>query len=186
MLTTAPPAPERAPAPERLGRAEAGRPAPARPKPDGGVAPPLRVVTKEELREARRRVRARRTVVAAGALAAVALFGIVIAHVLLMQGQFELERTQRAAATQQAEYDRLRLQVAELESPERIVATAQERLGMVAPPTITYLAPTGDTMPVTPAGALGAQGQPRGSGKSDKAAAPPSSWSTVKSHLSEG
>ncbi len=182
MLTTAPPAP-----PERFGRAHAGLPAPARPRRGVEDAPPLRVVTKEELREARRRVRARRTVVAGVAFVAVALFGVVIAHVLLMQGQFELERTQRAASTQQAEYDRLRLQVAELESPERIVATAQERLGMVSPPTITYLAPSADTMPAAPP----SQAQPHGSSRGDAeqhgtTAAPPSSWSTVKPHLSEG
>ena len=40
-------------------------------------------------------------------------------------------------------YDRLRLQVAELEAPERVVAAAQQRLGMVPAPGVTYLSPTG-------------------------------------------
>ena len=188
MLTTAPRSAPPAPPRERFGRAHAGIPAPARPKRGGGrpqarPAPPLRVVTPEELREARRRVRARRAVAAAVVFVAVALFGVVVAHVLLMQGQFELEATQREAATQQAEYDRLRLQVAELESPERIVAAAQERLGMVSPPTITYLAPSADTMPATPAG--DGDGGHRDT-PARGTAAPPSSWSTVKPHLSEG
>jgi cell division protein FtsL len=117
------------------------------------------------------------------AFVAIALFGVVIAHVLLMQGQFELEAMQHQAAKQQAEYDRLRLQVAELESPERIVAAAQERLGMVSPPKITYLAPSADTMPAPrDSDAAQAPTGPRVRGT----AAPPSSWSTVKPHLSEG
>jgi len=190
MLTTTP-APRPAPDRERFGRAHAGMPAPARPKPQPHK-PPLRVVTEAELREARRRVRARRTVVAAAAFVAVALFGVVIAHVLLMQGQFELEAMQQQAGKQQAEYDRLRLQVAALESPERIVAAAQERLGMVSPPKITYLAPSADAVPAlaerggaggpTSREGEGAPGDPIARGT----AAPPSSWSTVKPHLSEG
>jgi cell division protein FtsL len=171
MLTTVPASPE-------TSRPRPGTRAPARPD----SARPLRVVTREELREARRRVRARRLVIAAVAFVAISLFGVVIAHVLLMQGQFQLEAMQREAAAQQAEYDRLRLQVAELESPGRIVATAQERLGMVAPPKITYLAPSADALP-TPAdrAPAAAPGQ-----RPADAAAPPSSWSTVKPHLSEG
>ena len=146
----------------------------------------MRVVTDAELREARRRVRARRLVVAGVAFVAIALFGVVIAHVLLMQGQFELEAMQRQAAKQQAEYDRLRLQVAELESPGRIVATAQERLGMVSPPAITYLAPSADTMPAPRDGHRDAAEAPSSQLPARGTAAPPSSWSTVKPHLSEG
>lgn len=71
------------------------------------------------------------------------LFGLVASHVLLTQGQFRLDRLRARASSEQARYQRLRLQVAELESPSRIVATAQERLGMVPPPSVTYLSPTG-------------------------------------------
>lgn len=71
------------------------------------------------------------------------LFGLVASHVMLTQGQFRLDTLRTKTASEQARYERLRLKVAELESPSRIVATAQERLGMVPPPSVTYLSPTG-------------------------------------------
>ena len=73
------------------------------------------------------------------------LFALVASHVVLTQGQFRLDRLRSRATAEEARYQRLRLQVAELESPSRIVATAQERLGMVPPPSVTYLSPTGAT-----------------------------------------
>jgi cell division protein FtsL len=77
------------------------------------------------------------------ALAVACVLGLVVSHVALAQGQFELEKLQEKAAQEQAHYERLRLQVAQLESPSRVVAAAQERLGMVPPPGVTYLSPTG-------------------------------------------
>lgn len=73
-------------------------------------------------------------------IAAVAL-AVSACQVLIAQSQFELARLQSDAAAAEDRYDRLRLQVAELESPGRIMATAQERLGMVPPPGVTYLTP---------------------------------------------
>jgi cell division protein FtsL len=70
-----------------------------------------------------------------------AVFGLVGVHVLLTQGQFRLARLQSRADDEEARYVRLRLEVAGLESPARIVAAAQERLGMVAPSSLTYLTP---------------------------------------------
>jgi hypothetical protein len=64
--------------------------------------------------------------------------------------------------------------VAELESPQRIVATAQE-LGMVVPPGVTYLAPASD------AGATA-----RAADDLRTSTTPSSSWVTVKSHLAAG
>ena len=171
MLTTST-APTR-PAP----RTSAPKPAPSRPETTGA---PLRVVSDAELQEFRRRTRARRLLVAAAMVVALALFGVVIAHVMLMQGQFELQQLQQRSAASQAEYDRLRLQVSELESPDRIVAAAQQKLGMVAPQTITYLAPSADpaALPASPDGAR------------DEATAAavgaPGTWSTVKSTLAGG
>ncbi|HVM09486.1 MAG TPA: cell division protein FtsL [Acidimicrobiales bacterium] len=150
---------------------------PAKAAPQTGV--PLRVVTDDELREARRRIRVRRLAAAVASLVAVALFGVVVAHVMLMQGQFELQRLQQESARSQADYDRLRLQVSELESPTRIVAVAQQKLGMVSPPNITYLAPSSD-----PA-ALPATGSDPDAGASAAAGAP-GQWSSVKSHLAGG
>jgi cell division protein FtsL len=103
--------------------------------------PPLRVVGPGERAARDHRSRARLVAVSTVLLVAVALFGVVVAHVVLTQNQFRLEKLQRQAAEQQARYERLRLQVAEMESPERVVAAAQERLGMVPPPTVKYLTP---------------------------------------------
>jgi hypothetical protein len=67
------------------------------------------------------------------------IFGAAAFHVLLVQSQFRLDRLSDAAATEQQRYEHLRLEVARLSAPERIVATAAERLGMVAPPEVAYL-----------------------------------------------
>jgi hypothetical protein len=69
------------------------------------------------------------------------VFGLVSVHVLLAQNQFRLDRLDTGAAAEQARHERLSLRVAQLESPERVVATAEGRLGMVAPAKVTYLTP---------------------------------------------
>jgi cell division protein FtsL len=107
------------------------------------------------------------------------LFGLAGVHVLLTEGQFRLERLQTQSDDAQAQYVRLRLEVAQLESPERIVAAAQERLGMVPPTALTYLTPTGpvsapaSSAPVTPPA-------PR----SRPAADPTQGWASAKAALS--
>lgn len=117
-------------------RRPATSPAPA-PRATPRTVPPLSVV-----RPAPRR-RARLVTILVSVAVMASLFGLVASHVMLTQGQFRLESLRARAAAEQTRYERLRLQVAELESPARIVATAQERLGMVPPPTVTYLSPTG-------------------------------------------
>lgn len=67
------------------------------------------------------------------------IFGAAAFHVLLVQSQFRLDRLSDRAAEEQQRYEELRLQVARLAAPERIVATAQERLGMIVPPNVAYL-----------------------------------------------
>jgi cell division protein FtsL len=67
------------------------------------------------------------------------IFGAAAFHVLLVQSQFRLDRLKDTAATEQQRYEHLRLEVARLSAPERIVATAAERLGMVVPPEVAYL-----------------------------------------------
>lgn len=83
----------------------------------------------------------RRAAWAVVSLIAVVALAVSACQVLIAQSQFELARLQADAATAEDRYDRLRLHVAELESPGRIMATAQERLGMVPPPGVTYLTP---------------------------------------------
>ena len=129
-----------APAPPRAARPSSPRkpaPAPSQPRRQ------LRVVTRaERIAAARRARRARLLFAAALTTVALIIFGVVVAHVALAQGQFRLEQLEAESARRQSEFDRLRLEVAELESPVRIAAEAKNRLGMVAPPTITYLAPS--------------------------------------------
>lgn len=69
------------------------------------------------------------------------LFGVVVTHVALTQGQFRLDHLRSQVAAQTAAGQQLRLQVAQLSSPARIVQTAEQRLQMVTPGSVTYLSP---------------------------------------------
>jgi cell division protein FtsL len=71
----------------------------------------------------------------------VALFGVVVFHVLLNQGQMQLDRLQTRSAQEHARAERLRLDLAGLQSPARVVAAARDRLGMVPPAAVAYLVP---------------------------------------------
>jgi len=83
----------------------------------------------------------RRIVWGVGTLIAVLALAVSAFQVLIAQSEFELAGLQANASNAEDRYDRLRLEVAELESPARIMAAAQERLGMVPPPGVTYLTP---------------------------------------------
>ena len=113
------------------------------PAPAPAGTPPLELVGPADRSPAARRRRARVLGVLLLVVVAAALFGLVASHVALTQGQFRLQTLRQHAEAEQARYERLRLQVAELESPARVVAAAQERLGMVPPPGVTYLSPAG-------------------------------------------
>jgi cell division protein FtsL len=93
--------------------------------------------------QARRRAGRRRLLVVLG-IATVAVVGLALVglHVLIAENQFRLDRLQQQASTEQAGYEKLRLQVAQLEAPARIVSQAEGRLGMVQPATVTYLPAT--------------------------------------------
>jgi cell division protein FtsL len=97
------------------------------------------------------------------------IFGAAIFHVLLIQSEFRLDHLNKEAAKEKTRYEKLRLDVAQLSAPERIVATAQQRLGMVVPPQVAYLmapAPTDAATPDDPAAPSLAGG-----------------WAEVKPHL---
>lgn len=148
--------------------------------------PPLRVVQPGERTAADQRRRTRRWAVCTVLLVACGLFGLVVSHVLLTQNQFRLERLQRQAAAEQARFERLRLQVAELESPGRIVAAAQERLGMVSPPSVKYLTPAKTTP--APASSSAAADHTGKKSEAKKTGAPQAEqaitdWSAVKRQL---
>lgn len=70
----------------------------------------------------------------------VTLFAIAISHALLVQGQIRLDDFDGKLSVEQARYEVLRKEVAEMESPSRVVAAAQG-LGMVAPDDLVYLQP---------------------------------------------
>jgi cell division protein FtsL len=77
---------------------------------------------------------------AAVLLLCVSLFGVVTFHVVLTEGQLDLERLRAETSTQTARNTRLRLEVAQLESPDWIVAAA-ESFGMRPAKDVTYLSP---------------------------------------------
>lgn len=103
------------------------------------ATPELRLVTPDAGARSRRITRALAVLVAAAACAV--LFGTVCTHVLLTQGQAELDSLNGRAADAAAAHQQLQVEVAELESPARIVPAARERLGMVPPSTVVYLTP---------------------------------------------
>jgi cell division protein FtsL len=101
------------------------------------------------------------------------IFGAAVFHVILIQSEFRLDQINKEATKEEARYEKLRLDVAQLSAPDRIVATAQQRLGMVVPPQVAYLmAP----VPQSPGGQATEHDDP---------AAPSlaGGWAEVKPHL---
>jgi len=134
----------------------------------------LRLVGAEELKAVRRRRRIRLGGVALTAFVILLLFAAVGMHVVLAQNQFRLDTLDTQAAAQQTQYQQLRLQVDQLSSPARIVGTAETKLGMVEPGTVTFLRPASATPGViAPSSADGGPAP---------ATAPPG-WSTIKPEL---
>lgn len=155
-------------------RSAAPRPAP---REERITRPRLRVLKSIELTPKGRRRRARLMATGVVATVVVGLFGIAVFNVLLTQGQARLNAIDERAASQQDRYERLRLEVAQLESPERVVAAAQERLGMVPPASVTYLAPGG---PTSDSAIESQSAEPR---PSDPSTPVTSDWAQVKPHL---
>src|SRR3954454_16928740 len=128
----------------------ATRLAPARParapRPDAapapGERPHLQVVPSRYVAARARRKRARRLVVLTGAGITAVLFGVVAFHVVLTQNQLDIQHLSSEADVASVKQQQLRLQAAQLESPERVVDAAQ-KLGMVPPATVRYLSPDG-------------------------------------------
>ena len=127
---------------------------------------------------------------AVGAVAVFAvLFGLVLFQTVMVQNQSRLDRLDTQIRDEQGRYQQLRLQVAQLESPARIVDEATHRLGMVPPPGTSYLTPsstdaaaaTAATAATAVAGPSTAAGDPTASdGLPDDSG---SDWPTVKPYL---
>ncbi len=133
--------------------------APARPRTD------LKVVARPRVRSARQ---GRRLLITTCTFLTIVLaFGVAASQVFVAQNQARIDHMNAELKVEQARYDRLRFDVAELESPERIVAAAHDRLGMIEPPEVTYVAPVASNAPVAT--------------DDDSATAP--DWRNVKSEL---
>lgn len=117
--------------------------------------PHLEVVDESRLSAATRRKRTRALMIVAGIVTVVSIFALASFHAMLLSGQGRLDQLQREVAAERTEYESLRQQVAELESPGRIVEAAQNQLGMVPPEEVTWLVPTvtaeGGSVPSEPA-----------------------------------
>jgi cell division protein FtsL len=106
------------------------------------------VVAPSERLRARRRLTPATGVLLTAALFAT-LFLVAIAHTVLVQGQVRLDDLDAKLTVEQARYQELRTEVAEMESPSRVVAAA-EAMGMVSPEDLVYLQPA-PTEPATAA-----------------------------------
>ena len=100
-------------------------------------------------RTAARRRRLLLTVVTT--LTIVLAFGVAASQVVVAQNQARLDKLDQRATDAKTSYEKLRYQVAQLESPERVVAAAKDRLGMIEPARVTYVAPPASTADATTA-----------------------------------
>jgi hypothetical protein len=64
-------------------------------------------------------------------------------HAVLIGGQVRLDAMRSDVAAEHEAIRRLELRVAELESPDRVLDAARDRLGMVLPTEVGYLLPVG-------------------------------------------
>ena len=81
----------------------------------------------------------------------VALLGLAGMHAVLIGGQVRLDAMRGDVAAETEAIRRLELRVAELESPDRVLDAARDRLGMVLPTEVGYLLPVGlDGVPAEP------------------------------------
>lgn len=70
-----------------------------------------------------------------------ALFGLAAINALIVENQTMIDSLSSDVTEAQVANERLHLELAELEAPQRIVAEATDRLGMVVPEDIVYLTP---------------------------------------------
>jgi cell division protein FtsL len=98
-------------------------------------------VVEPGLTPAQRRRRARIAMVASIGVASIIGLALVYLHVVLAQRQFALNNLNTSVQQAQARYQDLRLQVAELGSPQHVISMAEGQLGMVQPNNVKYLIP---------------------------------------------
>ena len=101
--------------------------------------PDLKVVA-----PAARRRRSWQVGTVAGALLFMAMFVIVGAQTLIVQQQRHLDDVNGRITAAEDQAEHLKMDLAELQSPERIVNEAKDRLGMIQAPSPVYLLPGAD------------------------------------------
>ena len=163
--TAAAPARHLRPAAPAPSHAPSHAPQPTRRRAEPSARPNLRVVQPGE--------RTLRRLTPFGGVVLTALLFVVLAalagaHTLIAQGQIRLDGIDEKVQAEQLRYQQLRKDVAQAESPERIVAAAEAQ-GMVAPSDLV------DLQPPTDEGVRGAS-DTEASAYVDDA----SSWDTVK------
>lgn len=178
MAVAAPARTRRAAQPVRKAAAPARIPPADRRRDSSPGRPPLRVVSDARVISTRRRRNLRGLVLLVGFVLAASLFALAAFHAMLASGQAELDRIEQDVSDAQAQYEKLRLEVAELEAPSRIVAEAQERLGMVPPPNVTYLTPS-EAVAAEVGQAAADDSPPTSTEAGDRAA-----WGVIKPYLS--
>jgi cell division protein FtsL len=80
--------------------------------------------------------------VAGGVVIFVLLFALAAFQAVLVSSQQRLDELERQVAVEQDRYQDLRVDVARLEAPERIMNTALYQLGMVPSGQATYVVPS--------------------------------------------
>ena len=158
------------PAPRRRQAAPEPRPVPIR-------RPPLRLVDDSRVVRAARQRRRRRLLAVAAVSAGLAFVALAAAHAHLVTNQDHIDELRRQVEEAQVRHQELRLQVASLEAPSRIVEVATERLGMVPAETVTPLPAAHPTAPAVPAAAV--QPAPASPGPGG----PARSWGAMKPYL---
>jgi hypothetical protein len=107
-------------------------------------------------------------IAAVGTVAALVL--AVVFHVILAQGQLQLEDMNGKIAEAQRTYEARRLEVAKMSAPERIIGEA-ERLGLV--------------LPVDPPTYLTVDGAPTPASETEQPSTTLNDWKAVKPHLGD-
>jgi cell division protein FtsL len=98
-----------------------------------------------------------------------ALFGLVVFHTVLLQNQSQIDGLDEQLTQEREQIKDRRLEVAELESPERVIAVAEAE-GLVIPDEVVML----DAVPaVPPERAVGPTPAPQASAGEQAADAPP-------------
>jgi hypothetical protein len=98
----------------------------------------------EVVAPAARRRRSWQVGTVAGGLLFLAMFVIVGAQTLIVQQQRHIDDVNNRITAAEDQAEQLKMDLAELQSPERIVNEARDRLGMVQAPSPVYLLPGAD------------------------------------------